>query len=513
MNLETAINARRIHYQTDPIGFETDVLDVKPLHVWSKMREVAESVRDNQLTAVPACHSVSKTFGAARIAVWFKTCFQPSTVITTAPSDNQVKNQLWKEIHTAYSSSQIPLGGKMTTLQWNMRPTDKTLEGIPRSERGNWEKNFAIGFATSPDSATEHATKMQGWHNKYLLVILDEASGIMLPIWKTILEGLIINERCKVLAIGNPTDPYCKFAAVCKSSRWNVIKISVRDTPNYIQDVEVIPNVAGRQFERDIIDEYGENSNEHKIRCLGEFPTFMEGTIWGPEIGELEKKGHYGDFPWDSTAPVYVIGDYGPIYTAIGFFQYIQSTIRMVDYFYDDIGMGVPGMCKMLDSKPYNYAKEHGFWLSPDYDPKSGSNRKSLATGTTILSEFSRLGYHFEICDPHPFIDGINTVRGGIPLLRIDKRCTDFLDSVKQYRYKKNLLMSTTKKPAYSKSPQETPATHPADMLRYQFWIYRYQLVISDERIGYPEPIAANAGMYGDDNPIYSIGGNPINYR
>lgn len=513
MDLEKAINERRIYYQTDPIGFETDVLDVRPDHVWSKMREVAESVRDHQLTAVPACHSVSKTFGAARIAVWFKSCFQPSTVITTAPSDNQVKNQLWREIHTAYASAKIPLGGKMTTLQWNMKPSEKTLEGLPRGQRGDWEKNFAIGFATSPDSATEHATKMQGWHNKYLLVILDEAAGIMLPIWKTILEGLIINERCKVLAIGNPTDPYCKFAEVCRSPRWNVINISVRDTPNYIEDREIIPNVAGRQFERDIVDEYGDGSNEHKIRCLGEFPTFMEGTIWGPEIGELESNNYIGDFPWDKTAPVYMCGDYGNIYTSIGFFQLIQSTVRMIDYFYDDVGMGVPGICKMLDSKPYNFAKQHGFWLSPDYEPKSGSNRKSLGTGTTILSEFSRLGYYMNVCEKHSFDDGIKTVRGGLSLMRIDNRCIDFWDSIKQYKFKKNLLMSTVKKPAYSKNPQDTPACHPADMLRYWFWIYRYQLTISDERIGYPEPIAANAGMYGDRNPLEYSGGNPINYR
>ena len=518
IQLEDEIDADRLYYQTDPIGHMVDIQGVRPEHVWSGMRKVAESVRDNQLTAVPAGHSVSKTYGAGGLAVWFKACFLPSTVITTAPSDNQVRNQLWREIHSRYAFASVhtPLGGKMTTLQWDMKPSEETLKTLDPHERSDWEKNFAIGFSTSPDSATDHVTKMAGWHNEWLLVILDEAGGIMPQIWKTVLEALVINKRCKVLAIGNPTDPYSRFADVCKSDRWNVIPISVRDTPNYIQNREVIPGLAGRDFEEMIIEEYGEDSNEHKIRCLGQFPTFMEGTIWGPEIGEIEANGWFGDYPWERTAPVYVFGDYGNIYTAIGFFQFIRGTIRMIDYFYDDVGMGVPGICKMFDSKPYNFAKDQGKWLSPDYAPKKGSNSKSMGTGTTILGEFGRLGHHMDICEAHSFDDGVKNVRGVLPLMRIDTRCIDFWDSIKQYKFKKNLLMSTVKKPAYSKHPQETPATHPADMLRYMGWIYRWQLHIKGERVGYPEAIPANVNMgyesYDDDNPInYALqGGNPI---
>jgi hypothetical protein len=405
-----------------------------------------------------------------------------------------VRNQLWREIHTAYAGAggTKVLGGKMTTLEWNLKPSESTLEGLDPLERGKWEKNFAIGFSTSPDNATDHVTKMAGWHNEWLLVILDEAGGVMPQIWKTVLEALVINKRCKVLAIGNPTDPYSRFADVCKSPRWNVIPISVRDTPNYIKDREVVPGLADRAYEAGIIEDYGENSNEHKIRCLGQFPTYMAGTVWGPEIGEIEAKGYFGDYPWDKSAPVYVFGDYGNIYTSIGFFQFIRDTIRMIDYFYDDVGMGVPGICKMFDSKPYVYAKDQGFWLSPDYAPKGGSNRKSLGTGTTILSEFGRLGYHMNVCGPHSFDDGIKVVRGVLPLMRIDVRCSDFWDSIKQYKFKMNLLMSTPKKPAYSTNPQEGPATHPADMLRYTSWIYRFQLNVKGQKIGSPIPIAVS---------------------
>jgi len=271
---------RIIGYRSDPIGMMTKCLDVKPEYVWPKMAEVAESVRDNQFTAVGAAHSVSKTFSAARIAVWFKTCYQPSTVITTAPSDNLVRNQLWREIHTAYAGAKIPLGGKLTSLMWDVKPRQEVLDGLEPDQRALWEKNFAIGFSTSPDQATEHATKMQGWHNQYMLVVLDEACGILPQIWRTVMDSLIINERCKVLAIGNLTDPLSEFAQVCegKDSRWNVIRVSTLDTPNYKEGREVIPNLSGKMYEESIRERYGVDSNAYKIRILGKPPDYREGT-------------------------------------------------------------------------------------------------------------------------------------------------------------------------------------------------------------------------------------------
>jgi len=35
-------------YQSDPMRFQTEVLDVKPEYVWPKMVKMAESVRDFQ---------------------------------------------------------------------------------------------------------------------------------------------------------------------------------------------------------------------------------------------------------------------------------------------------------------------------------------------------------------------------------------------------------------------------------------------------------------------------------
>lgn len=477
---EIEIAERLEAYQQDPIGFMVNCLDVKREHIWSKMVDVAESVRDNQFTAVPAGHDVSKTYTAGRIAVWFKSCFQPSTVITTAPSDNQVRNQLWREIHAAYAGAKVPLGGNMTSLMWDVKPRKDILEQLPPEQRGLWEKNFAIGFSTSPDTVTEHATKMQGWHNRWLLVILDEAYGIMPQIWRTVMEGLMVNERCKVLAIGNPTDPLSEMAQATKDPDWNVIRISVKDTPNYIEDREVIPGVAGRAFEARIRKK-GVNSNAYKIRVLGEEPEYREGTYYGKEIALAKQRGQIGSYPHDPTAKVYNFYDLGDMYNAGLYVQFLREKIRIIDCYWDNTGGGIPALAAANKVKDYIYGQH---FCGPDLET---SNRKAGSSGMETRHIAEQLGMRLEPVLPHKFNDGIEAVRGIFPLLEINKPlCKVFLDALKGYRKKKDELLSTDEQPCYHEHPvPRWWGNHLMDALRHLAMAYRYE-VIGGLRLGYP---------------------------
>jgi hypothetical protein len=109
-----------------------------------------------------------------------------------------------------------------------------------------------------------------------------------------------------------------------------------------------------------------------------------------------------------------------------------------------------------------------------------------MGSGKSVVSEFARLGYRMSIVDRHGFDTGVKTTRGIWGLLRIDVRCSDFWDAIRQYKYKKNVIYSTDKKPAYSTDVEQSPARHPADMLRYMAWAYRFQVRIDGKRIGYP---------------------------
>jgi hypothetical protein len=497
-----AIYADLMRYQDDPIGFGVNVLGVKPGFVWPKMREVCESVRDYQLTAVPAGHSVSKTFSAGRIVVpWFKCCFQPSTVITTAPSDNQVKNQLWREIHASYSGARIPLGGKLTTTMWDHKPSDAVMASLSPEQRELWEKNFAIGFSTSPDSTSDHASKMQGWHNEWMLVLIDEACGIARQIWRTVMEALVVNPRCKVLAIGNPTDPESDFASACRlggkldhletSSEpymsdmgFHVVPVSVLDTPNYIEGREVIPGLAGRDYEERICKRYAKGSNGWLIRVKGAFPSTKEGTYYGIELDQANREQRIGHYPYDPSFPVYRFADLGDVWTAAIDVQFIRGRVRIINDYWDNAGdatshggeirvdgQGAQGCARSMQAMPYIWGKEH--FAGPDLE---GSNKHSFtASGATTRDVLRKLGCNFRAVPAESFNNGIEATRMLWPLLDIDEKgAATFLKGAKGYGKLKNESLSTPDEPVYHDQPAKTWHRHIMDALRHLAVQYRY---------------------------------------
>jgi hypothetical protein len=479
--------AKLVECQRDPCQFLTRVLGVPETHIWSKPRAIAQSVTDHQLTVVPAGHSVSKTWLAGRLVPWFKCCFRPSTVITTAPSDNQVRNQLWREIASAYQGAHIPLGGNLTGLQWDMRLPERELAQLDPDQREMFSKDFAIGFSTSPDSATEHATKMQGWHNRYLLVILDEACGILPQIWRTVMEGLIVNERCKVLAIGNSTDPESDFASACRlngklthletssepyvsDQGWHVVPVSVLDTPNYIEGREVVPGVAGRDFEQTILNRHPKGSNGWLIRVRGAFPSTKEGTYYGAEYAQAQRGQRIGHYPYDPTFPVYRFADFGDVWTAAFDAQFIRGRIRVINDYWDNSGdasshggtqpvdgRGALGLAKSMQAMPYVWGQEH--YAGPDLE---GSNKQSFtASGATTRDVLRGLGRNFRAVASVSFDQGIEAVRMIWPLLDIDEQgAGTFLAAAKGYGKLKNERLSTDDQPAYHNQPAGTWHRH-----------------------------------------------------
>lgn len=245
-------------WKENPVRFLTDCLDVDPKHVWDKMEEICNSVRDHQFTCVKAGNSLSKSYTVGRLALWFLYTHKPSTVFTTAPSNIQVEDILWREIRDAWYNAKQPLGGQ--------EPLKTSLTPDPK------RKWFATGFATKADSGSDQATRVLGFHNEDMLIILDEAPGVDPSIWNAI-KRLMTNERVKLLVIGNPVFSSGNFVDCFKDPKFNKITVSAFDTPNYKEGREVIPGLAGRKFVEDVRNEFGEGSSQWKSMITGEIPS------------------------------------------------------------------------------------------------------------------------------------------------------------------------------------------------------------------------------------------------
>lgn len=203
-------------YHDDPHGWIHTKLSE---FLWDKQQRIVASVKDNRYTAVPSAHDVGKSFVAARAAAWWIDSHPPGEafVVSTAPTSAQVSAILWREISKAHRKGNLQ--GSITTAgypQWKL------------------EDGEIVGYGRKPAEYSDAA--FQGIHARYVLVVIDEASGVSEALF-TAVDALVTNEYARVLAIGNPDDPTSHFASICRpDSGWNVIRIDGLRTPNFTRD-------------------------------------------------------------------------------------------------------------------------------------------------------------------------------------------------------------------------------------------------------------------------------------
>lgn len=229
--------------------------------MWNRQKDIARAIALNPRVAVASCNAAGKSWLAARIATWFLKTFHPSIVLTTAPTDRQVRRILWREIHTcAQKAKEIgnPLGGTLMTKEWKFS-----------------EDHFGLGFATRDYDATA----FQGIHAPHILVVADEAAGLS----ETIFEGIFAvlkGAHTRLLAIGNPTSLSGQFYRAFSSDRWWTCHISAFDTPNLQENSgTIIPGLVTKQDIEDARDDWGEDSPLYIARVLGRFPESIEDTL------------------------------------------------------------------------------------------------------------------------------------------------------------------------------------------------------------------------------------------
>lgn len=242
-------------YKARPYDWALERADI---HLWSKQREIIESVRDHPQTAVHSCHAIGKSFVAATTVAWWLDVHPvgEAFVVTTAPTDKQVKAVLWREINRLHTRA--GLAGRTNLSEWYI---GKEL----------------VAFGRKP--ADQDPTAFQGIHARYVLLVLDEACGIPKELWDAG-SSIVSNEHSRTLAIGNPDDPFGEFAANCrKGSSWHVIHVGAKHTPNFTGEPvsEIVKDsLISQRWVEERAKKWGKGSAIYTSKCEGQFP--LEGT-------------------------------------------------------------------------------------------------------------------------------------------------------------------------------------------------------------------------------------------
>lgn len=271
---------------TDPVTWYREEADG---YLWSKQREIARSIVEHKTTLVPACHSSGKTRLAAVIAGYWIAAHPigEALVVSTAPSDDQVEKLLWKELARVHTAASLP--GRITGTDWHVGPVgarELVAFGAKPAKRVNVEQAMQ---------------RFQGHHARYLLVIIDEATGVEGWLWDAI-DSLASNENARILAIGNPDDPSTEFGKRCEAATGStrppgvryetrmgaqVIPIDALATPNMTG--ETVPEwmrelLVSPTYVHEMRDRHGEDNPLYQSKVRGIFPDRSTYNVIGPAL-------------------------------------------------------------------------------------------------------------------------------------------------------------------------------------------------------------------------------------
>lgn len=244
-------------YWDDPVAFAEDMLDFYP-DEWQ--RKVLMDLASSPKVSVRSGQGVGKTGLESVAVIWYLCCRPNPKVVCTAPSKEQLYTVLWAEIAKWLESSKVK-----KLLRWT-----KTRVYM----RGYEERWFATArTATRPEN-------MQGFHEDYMLFIVDEASGVADPIMEAVL-GTLSGPENKLLLCGNPTRTSGVFYDSHNRDRdlYKTHKVSSLDSPRTSKE-----NIA--MLKR----KYNEGSDVWRVRVLGEFPKAEADAFIPLEFAELAQK-------------------------------------------------------------------------------------------------------------------------------------------------------------------------------------------------------------------------------
>lgn len=196
-------------------------------------------------------HGIGKSTLLSWLILWFLFVHPDSQIPCTAPTASSLFDVLWKEIKKWMDQMPKPMS---ELYEW--QGTHIRMRESPET----W-------FARAKTASKENTEALAGVHADWVLIAVDEASGVEEPVFET-MEGALTSGNILVLLISNGTRALGYFYDTHHKDtvRWQNYSFSSLDSPRVDQ-----------KYVDDIIGKYGADSVQYAIRVEGKFPD--EGTM------------------------------------------------------------------------------------------------------------------------------------------------------------------------------------------------------------------------------------------
>lgn len=268
-----------LHWSVNPLDFLHDVWGLDPQPIKAEYEHLRDTAGNDEFTAdmfhpyvegrhitwqqwlifrsytralngtgkkrisVASGHGIGKSTAMAWILLHFLYCHYDAQIPCTAPTAPQLKDILWKEVDR----------------WWRLMPADmkaayEIVDGFVRikERKGTW---FARGRTSSPD----RPEALQGAHGKYILYLVDEATGVHDKVYE-VAEGALTDEGAILILFSNYTRTHGYFHDTRTKNRdsWDLMTFDSRESPR-----------VKKGYAEGIASQYGANSDQFRVRVQG----------------------------------------------------------------------------------------------------------------------------------------------------------------------------------------------------------------------------------------------------
>jgi hypothetical protein len=210
-------------------------------------------------------HGCGKDGVLSWIYIWLLMCWGGSRGQVTAPTADQLNTILWSEFRKWIRYSAENQEGKASLLSENLVIQSDTVYNINRKG----ETFVKAKTANLTGSEEEQGEALAGQHSNYMILAVDEASGMPRGVYKPI-EGAMTQDMNFAILIGNPTRGNGYFYDTFHSDRdrWITVHWNSENSPLVNQEDLKVDQ-----------EKYGRSSNWYRTRRLGEFPKAEPDTL------------------------------------------------------------------------------------------------------------------------------------------------------------------------------------------------------------------------------------------
>lgn len=274
-------------------------------------------------------------------------------------------------------------------------------------------------------------------------VVLDEFADMPPAVWPEVIRPALSDRKGRALFIGTPkgrNEFWRIYDAATRDPDWYALALRASETGI----LEASELEAARKAMSD--DQFAQ-----EYECS--FDAAVIGAYYGRLLDEAQAGGRIRSVPYDPALGVETWWDLGVgDSTAIWFVQRDRRETRVID-FYEMTGEGLAHYAKVLQGKPYVYARH----IAP-HDIAV----RELGSGRSRLEMAEELGIRFDVAPRLAVDDGINAVRLALPVCWFDsERCAQGLEAMRQYRKDWDDRLKT-----FRDRPRHDWTSHAADAFR-----------------------------------------------